>query len=284
MQQARNKLATWRTVPRCVFIWWIEKFGEVWQIKPWSDGGVSWSTLKMIKRERSQWPISKRGPWSNWGPRGLGATGVCLPAGQRVRPSFSTSLGSPAWLLDPGAAHKLNSTSSHLGLIVRPSSLPHASRLWTGRWLNEQAGLGLPRCWSDTPQTSAALLFLMCSQARTTSCQVASSLREPRCIPAGHCPMGTSPSASQTPGHGNCVWHRLLAGGMGFASTRLFSLFKGTNIGNNPRPATCQARDGTFPSSFATGVSTLRPFSTAPRTWPTVGLPPDGWASADCQW
>lgn len=41
--------------PRGVFIWWIEKFGEVWQIKPWSDEDVSRWTLTMIKRGRSQW-------------------------------------------------------------------------------------------------------------------------------------------------------------------------------------------------------------------------------------
>lgn len=73
-----------------------------------------------------------------------------------------------------------------------------------------------------------------------------------------------------------CVWHRLLAGGMGFASTHLVGLFDGTNTGNDPRSSACQARDGTFPSSFATGVSTLRPFLTLPRTSPTVDLPLGG--------
>lgn len=75
-----------------------------------------------------------------------------------------------------------------------------------------------------------------------------------------------------------CVWHRLLWEGWVSCRPILSASSTAPTLGITPGPPTaCQARDGTLPSSFATAVSTLRPFLTLPRTWPTVDLPLDGW-------
>lgn len=79
------------------------------------------------------------------------------------------------------------------------------------------------------------------------------------CWPSSH---GTSRLVSQTPGpEKTSVPSRLLKGWVScLACQPSCQPLEGANTGDTARPTTRQARDGTFPCSFATGVSTLRPF------------------------
>ena len=112
---------TWCMVPRCVFIWWIEKFGEVWQIKPWSDECVSWWTLTMIKRGRSQWPrgLGVQGSRGSWG------LSACGPAGQAKLQHIIgiTCLASRSLSGSQTQLNFIPSGSDHPPIILRMGSL-----------------------------------------------------------------------------------------------------------------------------------------------------------------
>lgn len=89
---------------------------------------------------------------------------------------------------------------------------------------------------------------------------------------------GTSHLASQTPRpEKTSVPSRLLKGWVScLACQPVLSASRRRQHWEYRQAHHCQARDGTFPCSFATGVSTLRPFLAGFRTWPTTGLPLDG--------
>lgn len=100
------------------------------------------------------------------------------------------------------------------------------------------------------------------ASAQNGAPSLASTIREPTCIPAGRRPTAPYTRLSRLLGLRTCVPpSRLLKDGF-----RVWHVdpscqpLEAVNTVDNARPTACQARDGTFPCSVATTESTLRPF------------------------
>lgn len=118
------------------------------------------------------------------GPRGLGAAGAGLPAGQRGQAKLQhiigiTCLASRSPSRSQSQLNFIPSGSDHPPIICT-WALPPARACRLAEWQTGPAGLGLPRLMSDTlrmakldaPKLLRLLLFALCLQARTTSRQV----------------------------------------------------------------------------------------------------------------